>query len=359
MPDPATAPTPSQPAAAAAPEADRKRSLGLAQRALERIMAQGMPADPRNFELWYAYASGHNPALNAAVDARLGGAPQTAPGQLDDIYEQYLAPAGPARIAAIQARTDDEIEQVLASMDTAIDTTLDYGERLTGANRQLGHIRDRTALRSVIETLVSATKHMEERHGSLMGTLQATRDELKKLHTDLDEARSESLTDALTKLANRKGFDRALAKALADSRQSAAPMSLLMCDVDHFKRINDNFGHQMGDHILRLIANTIGQAVRGQDTAARYGGEEFAVILPQTTLQQALAVANNIRGAVSKREVVQRSTNRHIGHITMSIGAAELQAHEDAETLIGRADALLYAAKDCGRDRVMWELPED
>jgi diguanylate cyclase len=167
--------------------------------------------------------------------------------------------------------------------------------------------------------------------------------------------RNESLTDPLTSLANRKYFDMALEKFIAQSAASGEPLALLLADIDHFKSFNDTYGHLTGDQVLRLVAMALKQNVKGQDIAARYGGEEFAIILPKTSLRSALTVADHVRRAVMTKELMKRSTGEHLGRITVSVGVATLHKDESAPSLIERADNALYAAKHYGRNRVMCE----
>jgi diguanylate cyclase len=130
---------------------------------------------------------------------------------------------------------------------------------------------------------------------------------------------------------------------------------MLMFDIDHFKSFNDNYGHLTGDQVLRLVALSLKQTIKGQDIIARYGGEEFAVVLPNTGLRQALSVADNIRRAVMSRELKKKSTGEILGRVTISVGVSTLQPGDDIYTLIERADLCLYAAKRNGRKRVICE----
>src|SRR6201999_1330068 len=131
----------------------------------------------------------------------------------------------------------------------------------------------------------------------------------------------------------------------AEAVASAEPLSLMLTDIDHFKAFNDTFGHLTGDQVLRLVALSVKQNVKGQDIAARYGGEEFAIILPNTTLRAAVTVADHIRRAVMTKELMKRSTGEHLGRVTISIGVAALRKGDSPQALIGRADSCLYAAK--------------
>jgi diguanylate cyclase len=129
----------------------------------------------------------------------------------------------------------------------------------------------------------------------------------------------------------------------------------MMTDIDHFKNFNDSFGHLTGDQVLRLVAMSVKQNVKGQDTAARYGGEEFAVILPDTVLRSAITVADHIRRAVMTKELMKRSTGEHLGRVTISIGVATLHKNDTVQSFIERTDTCLYGAKRHGRNRVMCE----
>ena len=196
---------------------------------------------------------------------------------------------------------------------------------------------------------------MEASNQKLEARLNASRQEIDQLHENLEAVRSESLTDPLTQLSNRKFFDSSLAAAIADARKKSEPLSLLMTDIDYFKKFNDSFGHLTGDQVLRLVAMSVKQNVKGKDVAARYGGEEFAVILPNTVLRSALTVADHIRRAVMAKELMKRSTGEHLGRVTISVGVAALRQSDTMQTLIERSDACLYAAKRNGRNRVLCE----
>lgn len=153
-------------------------------------------------------------------------------------------------------------------------------------------------------------------------------------------------TDALTGLRNRRAFDHSLQLELAIVDRRETPLSLLMLDVDHFKRINDSLGHEAGDKVLLTIAQLLSGCARVIDIVARVGGEEFAAILPNTDAQGALEVAERMRIAVAQANWLGYPT-------TISIGSVTLQDKEDAGGLYARADAALYAAKAAGRNRVV------
>ena len=159
-----------------------------------------------------------------------------------------------------------------------------------------------------------------------------------------------TLLDPLTGIANRPGIEREAARALNAAVQGNTPLSLLMLDLDHFKSINDRYGHAAGDKVLRAVTNTWQAQLRGRDPIGRVGGEEFVVVCPETSLEQAMVVANRLREATN----ILRFDDIDPGlRVSVSIGAAQSRrSGETCDTLLDRADAALYRAKQQGRDRV-------
>jgi len=155
-----------------------------------------------------------------------------------------------------------------------------------------------------------------------------------------------ALTDPLTGLTNRRGAEQVIRREITRSFRYGQALAFVLFDVDHFKRINDNHGHGMGDQILRLVATNIGGCLREADLPARWGGEEFLCVLANTTLSQAHICAERIRKSVA-------AMNTPVGAVTVSGGVVQLQAGENLTTVIARADALLYQAKHAGRNRVL------
>lgn len=171
--------------------------------------------------------------------------------------------------------------------------------------------------------------------------------QLVALRQKIDQLRSDADLDALTGLANRRRFRVALARELERWRRYRVPCSLLMLDIDHLKRINDQFGHPAGDAVIRQIAQTLKEVSRDNDTAARLGGEEFALLLAGVDLQKAAAAAERLRTVLSARRV------DGVGTVTVSVGVASCPESATSErTLYSASDRALYVSKNSGRDRV-------
>jgi diguanylate cyclase len=335
---------------------DHERTMAFAEIALGQIRALKHPATPRNFEVWYHYATGYNPALNKAINDTLARGGVLGEAEINEIYDTYLAPTRLTdRLDRVNVHVMDEMDQIMAIINAAVGSTSDYGKNLADASQKLGRVSTPEGLRAIVESLVQHTREMRETKQALETRLRASRQEISLLQENLEAVRTESLTDPLTSLSNRKYLDLALAKLVAESERGGESLSLMMIDIDHFKNFNDTYGHLTGDQVLRLVAMAVKHNVKGQDVAARYGGEEFAVVLPQTVLRSAITVADHIRRAVMTKDLMKRSTGEQLGRITVSVGVAALRPGDNTTSLIERADACLYAAKREGRNRVISE----
>ena len=339
-----------------AKQTDFERTIRYGESAIEQIRRNQIPAFPKNYELWYTYSAGFNHALNKAINKLLKENGRINADEIDDIYDRYLSPQrlGP-RLEKVGNQVSDEIAQVVKLISETQDTASDYVTSLEGATTELSSTEDVERIRAIVASVIMATTRTENANRELESQLAESKRQIQEMQESIEAIRFESLTDELTTLANRKHFDQSLERAIAEADVTAEPLTLLMTDIDHFKKFNDTFGHQTGDQVLRLVALAVKQNVKGQDIPCRYGGEEFGVILPSTNLKQGIAVAENIRRSVMAKELVKRSTGENLGRITISIGVATYQPGESPQCMIERSDKCLYAAKHAGRNRVMAE----
>lgn len=330
--------------------------MALAEVALGQIRSLRQTAIPRNYEIWYVYATGYNPELNKIINETLDRAGKLSDSDLEQIYDAYLSQLRHSdRIDKVGNRVVSEINEVMSFIHEALGYSSNYDRSLSGASEKLADASDSTAIHGIVENLLKSTREMQENNKALEARLEVSKLEINTLQHSLEAIRAESLTDPLTSLGNRKYFDRALHEAMLEAREKQEPLCLMIFDIDYFKSFNDNYGHLTGDQVLRLVAMSLKQNVKGQDITARYGGEEFAVVLPNTAVRQALTVADHIRRAVMSKELKKKSTGEILGRVTISAGVALLHPQDDAEKLIERADACLYAAKRNGRNRVVCE----
>jgi diguanylate cyclase len=335
---------------------EHERTIAFAEVALGQIKSLRQNAVPRNYEIWYVYATGYNPSLNKIINETLARNGKLSEADLEQIYETYLSQIKTTdRIDKVGARVIGEIDDVMTLLGDALGMSASYDDSLTGATQRLTAARSGEQVKAIVESLVKSTREMRETNKALEDRLTLSKSEISNLQHSLEAIRAESLTDPLTGLGNRKYFDRSIEMAVQSALANGDPLSLLMFDIDHFKSFNDSYGHLTGDQVLRLVGQSLRQTIKGQDITARYGGEEFAVVLPNTALRQALTVADHIRRAVMSKELKKKSTGEILGRVTISVGVSMLKSGDDTDSLIERADACLYAAKRNGRNRVICE----
>jgi diguanylate cyclase len=335
---------------------EHERTMAFAELALGQIRSLRQTAVPRNYEIWYVYATGYNSALNKIINETLARNGKLTEADLEQIYETYLSHIKTTeRIDKVGSRVIGEIDDVMKLISDALGMSASYDASLSGANKKLESVQNRDQLQKIVESLVKSTREMQDTNKALEQRLTLSKSEISNLQQSLEAIRAESLTDPLTGLGNRKYFDRSIEMAVQTALANGEPLSLLMFDIDHFKSFNDSYGHLTGDQVLRLVGLSLKQTIKGQDITARYGGEEFAVVLPNTALRQALTVADHIRRAVMSKELKKKSTGEILGRVTISVGVSMLKPDDDTDSLIERADACLYAAKRNGRNRVICE----
>ena len=316
--------------------------------ALQHIKRLQLPATPKYYEVWYAYASGLYPSLTKRVDQILSERDTLSDADIKTLYQTYLFSTTPEQIDALDESFSLQMKQLASLIGDASAASRTKISELAGAVKNIDP-HNPEALKLVMASLLEASKQAQQTGRALQSGLRRSKVEIGQLKQRIEQVRIDSNSDALTKVFNRKYFDKSLEHMILSKTY---PLSLLMVDIDHFKQFNDRHGHQTGDEVLRLVGHTLKSNFKGRDVVARYGGEEFAVILPDTTLKSAAVLADQVCRELAQREVKKRKSGEKIGRITLSIGVSTLRFNDTPHTLIERADALLYQAKRLGRNRV-------
>jgi diguanylate cyclase len=328
------------------------QSAELLRLVLPRIAAHGGHYGPTAYSVWYEYLAGLNPPLNAELDKRLQEPDKLAPPDIDQLYQQYVSGREQREAVKIQNGLSGLLSKLADVAAATGQGTADYARALVECERELASIGDAEGLQRVLKSLVQSTAAAHSAAEKVQTELQSSRAELQQLRDSVGNLQSEAQSDPLTGLHNRRGFERTVAELYGEGSDGLGKCALLMADIDHFKKVNDTYGHLIGDQVIKAAAQVLKSAVKGRDIVARFGGEEFVVLLPDTPAQGALALAEQIRTAFGKLRIRRQGSDEMIAQVSISIGVATPLAGETVENAIDRADQALYRAKNEGRNCV-------
>ncbi len=329
-----------------------ERSAEFLRMALAHMAKQEAALNPITYAVWYEHASGCNPLLSHELDALTALGEKLDERTIRSLHDRHIAELDERSVAALNAGFEHLFSALTKSVTQANTDTTAYRSHLEQWSDGVAEKLRPSLVEMRIDGLLSETRHMQESLSALNQRLEESQSEIERLRHDLTRVRQEALTDGLTGLLNRKAFDEELAAVIAEAKGKDMPPCLVLIDIDHFKRVNDTFGHVLGDRVLRAIGGLLKACVKGQDSVARYGGEEFALLLPDTPLKGAQSVAEGLREKIAASRIQRLSTETPIGSITISAGVASYRADEAITSFIERADAALYTSKAAGRNRV-------
>ena len=330
----------------------KQQSAELLRLGLARMAQHDAAMNPHAYAVWYEYLAGINPRLSQAVDARLNDAQPIDDETVERLYREHISDVDEETAQRITSDFNRVMQQLSDSAETTNQSATTFTERLGSLQRSLSG-GDDSVPASVVGDAIGWTTRMQQAVDGLQHQVAASRLEVERLREDLHRTREESLRCPLTRVLNRKGFDLKMQELLSRSGGKENAQFLVMVDIDHFKRVNDDHGHLVGDRVLEGIGELL---LRTSDStgasAARYGGEEFALVLQDLDLPRAVAVAEAVRSGAKRMRIRQRSSDKTIVTVTVSAGVAMLKPQDDVTALVARADEALYRSKQSGRDRV-------
>ncbi len=318
---------------------------------LQKMVLHPAAFTPPNYAVWYEHLSGINPALSNAMTPLL-----EKDGSLDDdlverLYAQYVSECSSDLQKYLRGGIRQMLSRLVESTAQASREAIHFGGCLQTHKETLNNGLDSAALRSLLDNLACDTGQMRGSMQTLEVQLEASKQEVEHLNKEIESVRAEALTDPLSNILNRRGFEAAAQLIFDDDASNEKEFCMLMIDIDHFKKVNDTYGHLFGDKVIRTIASTLKSKVKGQDSVARIGGEEFAVLLPDTNAKGAFVVAEQIRLAIENGKIRRLDSSEQIGGISISIGIASHTRGDTLLELLDQADKALYIAKQGGRNR--------
>jgi diguanylate cyclase len=308
-----------------------------------------------NIPVTHKYVSGTDSELRKTIDSMLEKGEVFSEETNETLYWHFCAEKDENQLRDLRDDLQQILMTILREVTELTGQTQKYGSFIAGSVKTLSENPSPGEVRDIVKAIIDETKTLGSFGKTVQAKLAETTDVLEALKKDFEQVKTEALVDFLTGAPNRKAFDQALTECISEATSDKKNLALLLIDIDHFKRFNDEYGHLIGDYVLKFVVKKIKEMVKGRDFLSRFGGEEFAVILPQTPLVGAKTVAENIRSYFAQATLKEIATLRNLGKISFSIGAACYRSGESPETFITRCDRALYSAKNAGRNRVATE----
>ena len=331
--------------------ANNAQATDIATRIVYTMRQMGVVGLPRNYEIFYEICTGANEELCDELRA-FGSRPTQA--ELDLLSGKYFAQRDGAR--AIEHARDEvatRIEEVMALLRRERSSLEKYGVVLGRTSDGLsgGQAITKDLLVKIVSIMSAATDSTIEQGRQIASSMQDKSAELERVKTTLEEYKRLADTDPLTRIWNRRAFDRNIAK-IYDNEKGKMFGALILADIDRFKEVNDNHGHPVGDRIIQIVAEIIGANAGEEAFVARTGGEEFAIIVEGLSEDSISRVADTVRNAVATMSFVNAETKVDYGPITVSMGICMAAEASGPDDLYSKADRALYAAKVSGRNQV-------
>ncbi|MDX2369262.1 MAG: GGDEF domain-containing protein [Colwellia sp.] len=299
---------------------------------------------PVNYSVIYLYISNENETLSAAIDKILQQGESINSDFMADLFKRYVSFSQQLENTVL-APFEETLNKTLEQISKQVSNEDKAVNNLQKLDEILAKSKNNASVDNIVSYLFNTINNTKAQHQALSQKLTTTQQEINQLKDKLASSREEALVDSLTGLLNRRGCDEKLQNLdLADTHSSLA------IDIDHFKKVNDTFGHFIGDKVIQRIAKTIQSHIGEQDLAVRFGGEEFVVVMANTSITAAQNIAEKIRISISKMKLKQRDTNTYLPPISVSIGIAQNDNISDWKTLFEQADDALYQAKNSGRN---------
>ncbi|MFH2057426.1 MAG: GGDEF domain-containing protein [Pseudomonadota bacterium] len=332
---------------------ERNKAGEYLRLALTNIAKHNLPADPINYTVWYEYASGKNAKLKKAIDFSVETKKPLNKSMIEELYQKYVIDGDRLIIGKLLTKISLMLKDITSHVSETEGDLAGSGKNLEVLSDQIAQANDYSDIKVIVDQMIEETRNLVKSGKRLQNRMKISSEDLKQLNQELEKSQQEAQTDTLTALMNRRGLEKNFEIERIRAKQNDAPFSIIMLDIDHFKTVNDRFGHLVGDSFLKGLAMLLKSHLRRNDIASRYGGEEFLLLLPETEIEGAKAVGQKIQKTLSIKEWKLKETGETIGKITVSMGIAQYRLNELEKDLIKRADDALYLAKKNGRDMIL------
>ncbi|MCL1048949.1 GGDEF domain-containing protein [Shewanella abyssi] len=331
-------------------------SARILRHAVPKMSELNIPVTPNNYSVWYEYYLGINLDLKRAIDGLLANEVRFTTDVCDGLFTTYIQQSSPELMEHVQIETQMLINSLLSKIAGMSQGNIKFSTSLQKFDKTLKNNPSPEVLQSIVDDIATELDGIINDNIAMDQSLTSINQEVGALKKEMLDLRSVVMTDQLTSLKNRRAFDEEVISHIETFNQQEIKSSLLVVDIDHFKRFNDVHGHLIGDKVLTYVAQALKQSVKGDDFVARYGGEEFVILLSNTGIAEAKIVAENVRKKIAQRNLtIGKEKKMPLGNITVSVGCASLKLEDSKDSYFIRADEALYRAKSAGRNRVITE----
>jgi diguanylate cyclase len=316
----------------------------------------GLPVTPVTLNVAWSYLTQSDDDLVLALDRRVRSGRGLTLEWLQDIHQRREISGEAVELRELMQRLEASVEEFGKSTREAHGAASEYHSALSG---QIGELEQVAKASAVITEMAQIGKAMLRRTHEIERQMLRSSAQTRALKRRLDEARKDSEEDHLTGLPNRRAFEAVFEREYRAAEMVNEPLCVVFCDIDHFKRVNDEHGHDAGDRVLRLVAEMLAQVSDDRCHVARHGGEEFVVLMRGQNPLEALARLDKVRSELADRRLVNRATDTPFGQVTFSAGVAQVFDYADPRAALQAADAALYRAKLEGRNRILLAEAQD
>ena len=332
---------------------DKNKAGEYLRLALGYLAKHGLPASPVNYTVWYEYVSGKNLKLKNAVDASIESDTPLTIKHMEILYQKFVADGDRIVISKLLTKINLMLREITGHVLETEGDLSGHGTTLRGLSEEIREVQDFEGAKRIVDQMILEAKALIKSGSKLQSRMKISSSDLQQLYRELELSQKEAHTDSLTGLINRRGLEKRFELERIRAKQNNISFAIIMADIDHFKRVNDAYGHLVGDSLLRGISRILSKQLRRNDIAARYGGEEFLILLPETDLVGAGAVAGKIQKGLATKEWKIKASGKSMGAITVSMGISIYAMNESGEAMIKRADDALYMAKNAGRNQIV------
>jgi len=314
------------------------------------LFAHDLDLTPLNFGLAMDYITGNDLAIEKAVRAILSDKGKLTNGVAEQIIaEQRAEELTPDTLVVMLDEVEANLDQLTGIAENSSSTAKDFGAAL---QKQAAELTKDAAGSDTIASLVSLTRGMIEKTREVEARMREGQKQTRLLQKNLENARKAAEQDHLTGLPNRRAFENTLREEVTIARENDEALSLAFCDIDHFKNINDQHGHDAGDRVLKFVAGLLSRISGDRAHVARHGGEEFVMLFRGVLVSEAARIVDDARADMAERNLVDRKTGERMDQVTFSGGVADVFDYPEPRDALKAADRALYLAKEHGRNRV-------